>query len=173
MKVLFLDFDGVLNTESYQVLLHSRRKIGWDDLGPLFDPEAVGNLKRILDAIPDLRIVLESSWKAQGLDELRLMWKERSLPGELFDVTPDIFNEELLAIDLADPDSFRKMESLGKGREISSWLRKRGGQDCRYVILDDVAEFYGDLARHHVRTDPKFGITREDALKVIAYLTTR
>ena len=170
LKVLFLDFDGVLNTDSYQVSLSSQGKPGWDDYGQLFDPEAVGNLKRILDAGPDIRIVVESSWKAEGIDHLRLMWKERILPGEIYDVTPDIFNEELLTIDLSDPDSIRKVEGLGKGREISAWLKRPGSQDCRYVILDDMAEFSGELASHHIPISPDLGITREDAMKVISFL---
>ena len=169
-KVLFLDFDGVLNTDSYQALLRSRCRPVWDDFGHLFDPEAVGNLKRILHAVPDVKIVVESSWKVQGLDELRQMWKERNLPGELYDATPDIFCEELLTLDLSDPDSIRKVEGLGKGREISAWLRKHGGQNCRYAILDDVAEFSGELARHHVSVCPNLGITLEDAINVISYL---
>ena len=170
LKVMFLDFDGVLNTDSYQVSLSSQGKPGWDDYGQLFDPEAVGNLKMILDAVPDVKIVIESSWKVNGLDELQLMWKERNLPGELYDVTPDIFNEELLTIDLSDPDNIRKVEGLGKGGEISAWLKRHGGQDCRYVILDDVAEFSRELASHHILISPDLGITREDAIKVITYL---
>ena len=94
-KFLFLDFDGVLNTDLYQAFLQSNGQRGWDDYGQVFDPQAVGNLKRIIDAIPELKIVVESSWKLQGLDELRRMWVERNLPGEPYDVTPDIFNEAL------------------------------------------------------------------------------
>jgi len=170
MKILFLDFDGVLNTDSYQVYLRTQGKHGWDDFGQLFDPEAVDNLKLILDAVPEVKIVVESSWKVNGLDELRLMWKERNLPGELYDATPDIFNEELLTIDLSDPENIHKAESLGKSREISAWLRKHGGQDCRYVILDDVAEFSGELASHHIQIYPNTGIIQEDAIKAISYL---
>lgn len=172
-EVLFLDFDGVLNTGSYQDLLLSQGKPGRDGFGQLFDPEAVGNLKRILDAVPDARIVIISSWKAMGMDHLRRMWKERSLPGELYDATPDIFNEELLTVDLSDPESIRKVEGLGKGREISAWLKRNGGRDCRFVILDDLAEFSGELAGHHVLIRPDYGITGEDAEIAIAILNLK
>lgn len=169
-KILFLDFDGVLNTDSYQIHLRVQGEPGWDDHGELFDPEAVGNLGRILDAVPETRIVVESSWKLQGFDELRLMWKERNLPGQLYDITPDIFCEELLFIDLSNPDNVRKVEGIGKGREISAWIREHGDMDCRYVILDDVAEFPGELASHHFRVSSNVGITTEDAMKVITFL---
>lgn len=167
---MFLDFDGVLNTDSYQVSLSSQGMPGSDGYGPLFDPEAVSNLELILNLVPDVRIVVESSWKIDGLEHLRRMWKERNLPGEIYDVTPDIFNEELLTIDLSDPDNIRKVEGLGKGGEISAWLREHGGQDCRYVILDDVAEFSGELASHHILISPDLGITGEEALEAISYL---
>ena len=91
MRIIFLDFDGVLNTENYQAQLRAEGKPGWDDFGMLFDPEAVANLLRILDAMTDVRIVVESSWKVNGLDELRLMWAERGLPGTLYDVTQTFF----------------------------------------------------------------------------------
>ena len=91
MRIIFLDFDGVLNTENYQAQLRAEGKPGWDDFGMLFDPEAVANLLRILDAMTDVRIVVESSWKVNGLDKLRLMWAERGLPGTLYDVTQTFF----------------------------------------------------------------------------------
>ena len=53
-KLIFLGFDGVLNTKSYQTRLQAVGKPGWDDYGMLFDPSAVANLKHILDAVPDV-----------------------------------------------------------------------------------------------------------------------
>ena len=171
MRIIFLDFDGVLNTENYQAQLRAEGKPGWDDFGMLFDPEAVANLQRILDAMTDVRIVVESSWKVNGLDELRLMWAERGLPGTLYDVTQTFFCEELLTVDLSDPDNIPKIEGLGKGKEIRAWLRRHAGQDCRYVILDDMAEFDGELCEHNIQINPKYGITETDAKTAIKLLS--
>ena len=169
-KYIFLDFDGVLNTENYQAQLRADGKPGWDDYGMLFDPAAVANLKRIMDAVPDVRIVVESSWKVRGLDELRLMWAERGLPGTLYDITPTIFCEELLTADLSDPDSIRKVEGLAKGKEIRAWLRRHAGPECRYVILDDMAKFEGELRVHATTINPRVGITISDAMDTIECL---
>ena len=169
MRILFLDIDGVLNTENSQAQLRAEGKPGWDDYGTLFDPAAVANLKRILDAVPDVRIVVESSWKDNGLDELRLMWTERGLPGTLYDVTPTYFCEELLTIDLSNPDNIRKIEGRAKGKEIRAWLRRHTGPDCRYSILDDV-----DLRLpNQVRTNPDMGLTMKEAHEAIAMLNTK
>ncbi len=83
MKVIFLDFDGVLNTENYQVRRRSEGLPVMDSYGHRFDPEAIANLGSILEAVPDAKIVVESSWKVMGLLHLRQMWKARSLPGEI------------------------------------------------------------------------------------------
>ncbi|MBD5201153.1 MAG: hypothetical protein HDS74_01530 [Bacteroidales bacterium] len=48
-SIVFLDFDGVLNTEQYQARLIVDGKPTKDTWGPLFDPYAVESLRRILD----------------------------------------------------------------------------------------------------------------------------
>ncbi|MDE6338813.1 MAG: hypothetical protein K2K97_03370 [Muribaculaceae bacterium] len=71
--VIFLDFDGVLNTEQYQARLAVEGKPTKDAWGPLFDPRAVGNLKKIIDAT-DAEIVISSSWRyLYTLGSLRMM----------------------------------------------------------------------------------------------------
>ena len=64
-----------MNTENYQAKLKSEGKPRWDDFGPVFDPEAVENLKMVLDAVPDALLVINSSWKLDGLDKMKELWK--------------------------------------------------------------------------------------------------
>ena len=68
-KIIFLDFDGVLNTEFYQEVLNQQCKNWQDEHGALFDSNAVKQLKRIIDAT-NADIVVESSWKYLGLDTM-------------------------------------------------------------------------------------------------------
>lgn len=49
-KIIFLDIGGVLNTEHYQNYLMYQRLPWQDKHGAFFDPEAVRQLKRIVDA---------------------------------------------------------------------------------------------------------------------------
>ena len=81
-KIIFLDFDGVLNTEYYQNYLMSKREQWQDGHGAFFDPEAVQQLKRIIEAT-NADIVIESSWKYLGFEAMQNMWKERNLPGRV------------------------------------------------------------------------------------------
>lgn len=116
-KILFLDFNGVLNTEHYQGLLQYQGKPWQDEYGAFFDPKAVKQLKRIIDAT-GADIVIESSWKYLGLDAMKKLWEVRNLPGTIIDITPSLLGKN-------------------KGVEIASWLSKYAKQDLRYVIIDD------------------------------------
>lgn len=91
-KIIFLDFDGVLNTEHYQDLLQYQGKPWQDEHGAFFDPNAVKQLKRIIDAT-DADIAVESSWKYLGLDAMKELWRVRNLPGKINDITPSMLNE--------------------------------------------------------------------------------
>ena len=107
IKVIFLDIDGVLN-----VYCESRDKYGCN-----FHPHFVDNLKHIIDET-DAKIVISSSWKADGLITIKKMWLDRNLPGEVIDITE------------GRPDRKR-------GNEIQQWLDKHKEEIVDYVIIDD------------------------------------
>ncbi len=102
-KILFLDIDGVLNTERWHkkmVASHAPQ----DSFGYDFDPEAVANLRHIVEAT-GAEIVISSSWKGYGMDGLQELWETRGLPGKVIDFTPDVVTDEmLLQINLEEVD---------------------------------------------------------------------
>lgn len=172
MRIIFLDVDGVLNTERYTAWLQDRGMPCRDQYGKLlFDPSAVANLKRILNAVPDVRIVLESTWTFGGqLGTMRFFWSQRGLPGALYDVIDTIYTSYFLKIVISDSADIKKVEDLGKNRAIRAWLRRNAGPDYRYVILDDMADFRGKLFEHTVYVNPWVGLTEFDAKEVIVRL---
>ena len=115
MKIIFLDIDGVLN-----VMLHDR-----DKYGSLFHPQFVYNLKRIIDKT-EAKIVISSSWRMSGLETMQNMWKDRDLPGEVIDITPDGWNLYKRGLVHRDYD---------RGHEIEHWLNTNDVE--AYVIIDD------------------------------------
>lgn len=167
-KVIFLDFDGVLNTENYQAQLRDAGEPSWDDFGQIFDPEAVENLKMVLEAVPDALLVINSSWKLEGLGRMTELWKVRGLPGIIYGVTPD-YVPDLQNIDLENYDNIALL--AGKGNEVKQWLEENAPEGCQYVILDDVPDFLPEQVPYHICTDPRVGITMEDAVKAIEILT--
>lgn len=149
-SIIFLDFDGVLNTEQYQAWLAVEGKPNKDAWGPLFDPHAVENLRKIIEST-DAEIVISSSWRyIHRLGSLRMMWEVRELPGEILDRLPC------------------GASYISRGEDIECWLNQHGQTD--YVIIDDLNDFYPTQLDRYVETNPIVGITEADATRAIEIL---
>lgn len=148
--IIFLDFDGVLNTEQYQARLAVDGKPNKDAWGPLFDPRAVDNLRMILDTT-GASIVISSSWRyIHRLGSLRMMWEIRELPGEILDALPC------------------GAEYISRGEDIECWLNHHGQPD--YVIIDDLDDFYPTQHDRYVETNPIVGISAADVERSVRIL---
>lgn len=149
--IIFLDFDGVMDTSFLKISLTKERQALSDRYGLLFDKKCVTNLKKIIDAT-NADIVVTSSWKLDmNLEKLQEMWKYRKLPGKIIDVTPNLIGS--------------------RSDEISSWLEAHGGNDIRYVIIDDMSADYFDspVAEHLINVNPYVGLDSPAADVVIKY----
>lgn len=165
-KVLFLDIDGVLNTERQHNRCVDEGVAYVDNFGYAFDPIAVINLKKIIEET-GADIVISSSWKFWGLSTMQKLWASRGLPGKVIDATPNNVSDELLLnVDLSHIDM-----PAGKGSEIKEWLSTSGQDVTHYAILDDVQDMLPEQESHFVQTYPRIGITKEDANQVIEILT--
>lgn len=167
--IIFLDFDGVLNTEKYYCELKSKGLPSDDKYGQLFDPEAVANLRKIIDAT-DARIVVSSSWRYMGLNVLQRMWYDRDLPGRIVDITPlHLLDDKLRDTDLTQVDVL----SLCRGNEIKWYFDEvldANSNSRRFVIFDDLKEVLPELQDHFVRIDPIVGITEGDVERAIVVI---
>ena len=162
-KVIFLDIDGVLNTGRWYSKMD--RNTPKDKYGYAFDPNAVANLKKIVDET-GAEIVISSSWKSFGLSELEEMWQDRVLPGKLIGITPNTVSDEMLLN--ADLDHM-ELFSI-RGMEIKEWLSKKGKYVSHYVIIDDMDNMLQEQKSHFVQTNPEVGITEENAVQAISIL---
>lgn len=150
--IIFLDFDGVLNTEQYQARLAVDGKPNKDAWGSLFDPCSVENLLKIIEST-GAEIVISSSWRyLHRLGSLRMMWKIRELPGEILDILPC------------------GASYISRGEEIECWLNQHG--QSKYVIIDDLNDFYPTQLDRYVETNPILGITEADATRAIEILNS-
>ena len=168
-KYIFLDFDGVLNTEHYQNLLYHEGKAFQDEYGAFFDPETVEQLKRIINAT-HADIVIQSSWKYLVLEAMQEMWKERDMPGKVIDITPSSVSDSwLLSANLDDIDP-----SMGhcKGMEIDSWLSDYANKSTKYVIIDDEYVILDSQQPNFILTNPYDGITEDLADRAISILNS-
>lgn len=168
-RIIFLDFDGVLNTEHHQNFLYYERKAWQDEHGALFDPEAVEQLRHIINAT-HADIVVESSWKHLGLEAMQQIWQARNMPGRVIDITPSTVSDNwLLTANLKDLDP-----TMGhcKGMEIASWLSDHANKDTRYVIIDDEYVILDSQLPHFILTKSYNGITEDVANRAISILTS-
>lgn len=154
MKVIFLDIDGVLNSEEF--LKNNENE--------MIDRNNVNILKSIINKTEAV-IVMSSGW--------RLWFDDNMMPrdGEsqcLYDVlsdadiklygkTPDFSTEEIRA---------KKTFSHVKAKEIIAWLSEHEEAN-KYVVLDDLDLKNEEINSHLVRTNAQVGITEEDAKLVI------
>lgn len=170
-KVIFLDFDGVLNTERHIAALRKQHKPLSDKYGYLFDPESVANLGRIVERTGAV-VVIISSWCMEGWKRMKSLWQDRALPGNLCGMIGG-GQDNCCDVSLPlDPMGAGAVPLAGKGAGIEAWLGKNAPAGCRYVILDDEQDFYIQQMSHHIHIDPHDGITRVDAERAIDMLNT-
>lgn len=177
-RYLFLDLDGVLNTGKHSNFIEEHGLIEFDENGSVFDPDAIENLRYIIEAT-HADIVLTSTWRYDGFQKMHKLWKDRRLPGDLIGITPqllcvrmaDIYSNEL---DIVNTWQLRPIGS--RGIEINEWIKRNNNipsewlNTYTYAILDDEDDFLLHQANHVILTDPMKGITREVADKVISIL---
>lgn len=169
-KVIFLDFDGVLNAYYYPKQLADRGKAWRDAFGVLFAPECVAQLERMVRAT-GARIIVSSSWKIpfdgetaeMALHNLRRMWQARRYPGRIDGTIPDMTYQQIMDMN-CDGDFV-----CHKSFEIEQWLRQH--PECTsHVIIDDEEIALPMQRAHFVRTDPLVGLQERDADRAIEIL---
>lgn len=139
MKIIFLDIDGVLVTQSHLESLVAEGKTIHDHFGHLFDPKCVENLRKILEAT-GAKIVLSSAWRLNGEEYVKNLWYHRALPGEVLSLTGT--------------------EEYGRGSQIRKWLSDNGEWDSNFLILDDdISDMWISQQPNIIHTTWKDGLT--------------
>lgn len=156
-KIIFLDIDGVLNSNFWN---EEHQKEISD--GSLIDEEKV-KLLSILVNKTNGKIVLHSGWRFWFNSELKPLCKEAENLSEMLikygvnimDVTPDFSTEEIRRT---------KKFSLVKADEILAWLMEHKEVE-KWIVIDDLDLHNQEIEKHQVKTDANIGITIEDINK--------
>lgn len=170
MNLIFLDFDGVLNSERSNLAYQTHeRKIGWEPEG--LDEIAVRLMRRLAEEA-DAKVVISSSWRHHFPDEQlqKFLIAKGWTSCEIIGHTP----------------TFRYRDVYGtspgfRGAEVASFLNdfiSKKNELGTWVIIDDSVDFYygetqiGGFHQNQpvVNTDERVGFSLQnfyDALKIL------
>lgn len=140
--VVFLDFDGVLNTRSWT------ERPGY--LERPLDPGLVARLGQLV-AAAGAEVVLSSSWRSEGLDACRRHLQVAGFPSA----------ERVVAVTSATSPWG------GRAHEILDWVELHEVE--RFVVLDDEPGLT-EVAEHHIWIDPEVGLTTANVEAALAVL---
>jgi len=156
MKILFLDFDGVMNSAAWFKKLTESRKKGESFLtrhSDELDPDCVDRVKYIVDQT-SAKVVISSSWRILHTDaELKDILRLHEWDCPIIGHTPKR---------LPGGSSFR-------GDEVDFWLTTTDAEGVtKFICLDDNSDFHPH--NNLLQTSWDTGITDEDAFNAIAFL---
>ena len=144
MKIIFLDFDGVLS--------HYKSEYN-------IDPEKIELLLKIVEET-GAKIVISSSWRYNTFELTKEKLGNLSFFEHVIDVTPRLTY-------ICDGEYY----NVPRGEEIDRWLKKHKDEIENYVILDDeVNDMLFYQKGHIVKTDIYKGLEIKHVKRAIKIL---
>lgn len=164
MKILFLDFDGVLNSMQSRIFWENiKDQTAFEEqmktysggilemIAMEFCPICLSNMDELIRRNPDLKIVISSSWRmSRSVEELKELFKSELISSRMIDKT----------------DSFSNI----RGEEIQKWLDEHP-EVTHYVIVDDDSTMTEQQKDNFVKTSPLHGFQYGDMLWAERILT--
>lgn len=163
MKILFLDFDGVLNSSTFR--RDYRRGLADASLKAELSPVMVAHVNRICDATGAL-VVLSTAWRTYAHLRPRLIefLESAGFTGTVIGMTPDFVTNHP-----RDPYTIGPHKRTTRGMEIRAWLDEHPEVD-RYVVLEDSEDMTPLPMRRIVWTSDSRGLTKRQADRAIEIL---
>jgi len=151
MKIIFLDIDGVLNSNFWN---NNHQKEISD--GTLIDEEKVELLSKLTREM-DAKVILHSGWKYWFDNDMNPLRREAKKLKNLLEkygieiegMTPDLATEEIRRT---------KKFSLVKADEILLWLSEHTQVD-KWIVIDDLDLHNEEIEKRQIRTDSSVGLT--------------
>ena len=163
MKVLFLDIDGVINSDAYVKRYHDEhlREKGYNIL---VDPEAVELVRQLCEK-EHVKIILSSSWRSFDLEHTLTYLREypslKPLLKYIIGITPGSLTR-YRGKEIQDfLDNYKLCAKNGLIRE-----KYKGEKIDKYAIVDDDSDMFENQKPFFVQTDWFIGITKEDIEKL-------
>ena len=160
LKVLFLDFDGVLNG------LETREPPSPIHAGIFLNPEKVERVNRICEAT-GAKVVLSCSWQHRlhddgrpiTLGDLQRALALAGLTAQVIGSTPD----------MRPPGSAPKAVYTPRAHEIQAWIDTN--KPAAFVVLDDYTD--AAIGENFVHCDRRVGLSEEGVERAVEMLGAR
>ena len=169
MKIIFLDIDGVLNSEQHMKTEPFRTGSSFMSYeGSQIDPELVKNLNAITDAT-GANLVISSTWrfKIKEVRMFREFAKYVGIKAPIIGYTNTVPDDTRRSI---QAETGNWIDRVFRGHEIHAWLIDNKHLEIdSYVILDDNSDMEY-MTPHLVQTQFECGLTVSDAQRAIAHL---
>lgn len=151
-KIIFCDFDGVLNSQLYHTTPVKDRETNLGFAGDI-DPAAVKLLNQLCSDT-GAKVVVSSTWRlGRTVEELQDLLNKRGFTGEVIGTTPDMRTGQ-------------HGHCILRGNEILAWIKENRAiigadyHDYRhYVIFDDDSDMLYWQRNNYFQTDPYVGLT--------------
>jgi hypothetical protein len=161
-KIIFLDIDGVLNSEK-AYLRGDCKYVEWEwedgtkEHHQSFCPVSKLYINHLIK-ITGSKVVISSTWRHSGLDFMKKVWEIEEMAGEIIGITPSF---------RGGVDGY----TIPRGCEIEKWLDDKGfhhinwsvekQQDIveksgieNYIIIDDDSDMLYSQRNHFVHVLP-------------------
>ena len=155
-KIIFLDFDGVLNHELFYRGLSSQEypRLNGRPYSEI-DTNSVNILNRLIQET-GAKVVVSSTWRrSYDKNQLQKILNKHNFIGEVIDTTP-ILN----------------FEGAVRGNEVKVWLEKNYSHDkrCAYICLDDDSDFLYGQRNNLILVDSYCGLSPNNVYRATKIL---
>lgn len=177
-KILFLDFDGVLNHTEWLVRAAERIEIGEDSppesltSAPMIDPACVLRLDQVCRRT-GCYIVVSSTWRlSRTVAELGAILRGLGFTGDVIDRTPDSAraSEETIRRILDGEAPEKVLANVTRGHEIQRWMDANGITNTDHIAIVDDDSDMAHLMHRLVQTKYETGLQDEHVERLVTLL---
>lgn len=163
MRLMFLDIDGVLTSKMSNTFIFICPGDKYD-----FNPYCLECLKYILDTIPDLKIVISSSWRNYPDNHIMIGRSNGETYKSLMPKIKELLGDRLIG----NATEAKKLDGeTSKYDAICDYLNNNSDIVDFVVLDDDPTQGLQGFGEQFIKISNTTGLTLQDCKKVIKYFS--